>query len=156
MVNHDHDRKSPSDDSTMDAFIYEHGIVLPIPDTMDSTVAIPVLIFNCALCHQLLARHWNDRSASCNFLERAKDLYKLAYDQQDADENVIFKFAIANNIGVIHKKLGNYEESSRCFEHLVSLMMFYIDVGAEESKHLQPVHGFWKNVLGNGSIAPAA
>ena len=149
----DHCNENSSDD-TNDEFIYKHGIALPT-NTVDTNAITPVLIFNCALCHQLLAKQHNDAAASDTYLDRAKRLYRIALDQQARDANAIFKFALANNIGVIHKKLGEHEESNQYFRQLESLMMIYVDFGVE-NKRLQYIQGFWKNVMGNTSIAPAA
>ena len=142
-------------DESIDEFIYEHGVFLPA-DTIDPTVIIPVLIFNCALSHQLLALHANNQRASRQFLDRARGLYQLAYEQLDENSNVLFKFTVVNNIGIVHKWLGNYQESKSCFEQLVSTMMIYVDVGTEEIRQLQPIQGFWNNVMEAGSMAPAA
>ena len=143
-----------SSDDTNDDFVYERGVVLPL-NVLDRTVITPVLIFNCALCHHLGARHCNDFATSQAFLSKANRLYEIAYSEQDHDFNTIFKFAIVNNVGVIHKELGSYEEAEACFDNLTSIMMIYTVSG--ENKYLQPVRGFWRNVLGNGrSIAPAA
>mmetsp|Transcript_35130 Transcript_35130/g.85078 ORF Transcript_35130/g.85078 Transcript_35130/m.85078 type:complete len:209 (-) Transcript_35130:128-754(-) len=145
--------KSSSDQTIMDKFIYEHGIVLPM-NTMDATLITPVLIFNCALSYQLAARHCDDDTHQA-FLEKAASLYQIAYKDQDQDLNTIFKFAILNNIGVIHKMLGRSEAAKACFDYLVSIMMTY--VAADNSKYLRLVQGFWNNVLGNGrETAPAA
>ncbi|KAL3932108.1 MAG: hypothetical protein SGBAC_011002 [Bacillariaceae sp.] len=143
-----------SSDDTSDDFVYGHGVVLPL-NTLDGTVITPVLIFNCALCHHLGARHCNEYSTSQAFLNKARRLYEIAYSEQDQVWNTLFKFAIVNNVGVIHKQLGSNEEAEACFNHLTSISMVYSI--SDESKHLQCVQGFWKNVLGNGSsIAPAA
>lgn len=148
-------RDCSSDDETNDDFIYEHAVVLPL-NVLDGTIITPVLIFNCALCHHLMgARHCKDFATSQPFLEKARRLYNIAYSEQDDDFNTLFKFVIVNNVGIIHKKLGSHEENDACFDHLTSIMMIYVVLG--ESKYLQPIQGFWKNILGNGrSIAPSA
>mmetsp|Transcript_35110 Transcript_35110/g.85052 ORF Transcript_35110/g.85052 Transcript_35110/m.85052 type:complete len:212 (-) Transcript_35110:128-763(-) len=147
--------KSSSDQTIiMDEFIYEHGIVLPMI-AMDETVVTPVLIYNCALSHQLAARHCNDDRTHKVFLEKAASLYQIAFKEQDEGLNAIFKFAILNNIGVIHKMLDRSEAAKACFDYLVSWMMIYIHT--DNSKYLRLVQGFWGNVLGNGrETAPAA
>mmetsp|Transcript_35129 Transcript_35129/g.85076 ORF Transcript_35129/g.85076 Transcript_35129/m.85076 type:complete len:211 (-) Transcript_35129:128-760(-) len=147
--------KSSSDQTIMDEFIYEHGIVLPM-NTFDATVITPVLIFNCALSYQLAARHCDDHGTHrIALLERAASLYQVVYNGQDQELNTIFKCAILNNVGVIHKMLGRSEAAKACFDYLVSIMMTY--VAADNSKYLRLVQGFWNNVLGNGrETAPAA
>jgi len=148
-----HDKTSSSDQTIMDEFIYEHGIVLPI-NTMDATVITPVLIFNCALSYQLAARHCDDGTHQA-FLDKAASLYQIAYKDQDQGLNAIFKFAILNNIGVIHKMLDRSEAAKACFDYLVSMMMIY--VATDNCKYLRLVQGFWNNVLGDGrETAPAA
>lgn len=150
-------KRSYCDDPT-NHFVYMHGIAMPTASTDPTSVKItPVLIFNCALSHQILASHCSDETTAHKYLCRAQRLYQLAFDQGDDVEDMIFKFATLNNIGVIHRCLGNYKESKHCFGRLVSLMMSYVDVGVE-SKCLEEIQGFWTNVLeGEGSImAPAA
>mmetsp|Transcript_35118 Transcript_35118/g.85063 ORF Transcript_35118/g.85063 Transcript_35118/m.85063 type:complete len:211 (-) Transcript_35118:83-715(-) len=149
-----HDKTSSSDQTIMDDdFIYEHGIVLPM-NTFDATVITPVLIFNCALSYQLAARHCDDGTHQA-FLDKAASLYQIAYKDQDQDLNTIFKFAILNNIGVIHKMLDRSEAAKACFDYLVSMMMIY--VATDNCKYLRLVQGFWNNVLGDGrETAPAA
>ncbi|KAL3933744.1 MAG: hypothetical protein SGBAC_010263, partial [Bacillariaceae sp.] len=91
-----------SSDDTTDDFVYGHGVVLPL-NTLDGTVITPVLIFN---CHHLGARRCNECSTSQAFLNKARRLYEIAYSEQDHDFNTLFKFAIVNNVGEIHKQLG--------------------------------------------------
>mmetsp|Transcript_35135 Transcript_35135/g.85084 ORF Transcript_35135/g.85084 Transcript_35135/m.85084 type:complete len:142 (-) Transcript_35135:450-875(-) len=141
----------------MDEFIYEHGIVLPM-NTTDATVITVVLLFNCALAHQLAARHCNYGSPTKALLERAESLYQIAYNGQALGlKNTIFKLAILNNVGVIHNTLGRGEAAKASFDRLVSLMMCYIIDSRNNKKHLRLVQSFWNNVWGGiQETAPSA
>ncbi|CAJ1925391.1 unnamed protein product [Cylindrotheca closterium] len=147
--------------NTMDEeYTYGHGIMLPL-NTVDGTLIIPVLIFNCALSHHLAARHCNEHATSQQFLNRARSLYTLAYNELNQDQNLIFQAVVVNNVGAIHKSLGNYEEAQACFDYLTSMLMMMIyyteETSSGENNYRQHVQGFWKNILGNErSTAPAA
>lgn len=124
---------------------------------MDLNVVTPVLIFNCALSYQLLASsHRNDAQTSRSHHHRAMQLYRLAYALQNETSHAsLFKFVIVNNIGVIHKRLGDSEQASHCFDYLESMFMFLVVyVGRQSHRLVAAARDFWKNVT--ESMAPAA
>jgi tetratricopeptide (TPR) repeat protein len=90
-------------------------------------------------------------------LQRAAKLYELAFKmQRDAqlDNNVLFTMAALNNLGVIHHQLENKETATKCFEQVLSTVMFMVDCGeAEVCGHLD---GFLHNVVFETCSAPAA
>ena len=152
-----HDSTSSSDDMENE-FIYEHGIALP-RDIMDPNIITLVIVFNMALCHQLLAKQCANEDSSRIYLHRARQLYRLTHNLQDGAQIMlstsVFNFVVGNNLGVIHSKLGNYEEANEYFSHLVSMMMIYSVVFGEKNRLYASIQGFWKNVV-RESIAPAA
>mmetsp|Transcript_26790 Transcript_26790/g.65144 ORF Transcript_26790/g.65144 Transcript_26790/m.65144 type:complete len:225 (+) Transcript_26790:83-757(+) len=121
-------------------FIYDHGILLPSTMT-DSTAISAILIFNSALSHQLCAMQ-NPASASALFL-KARHLYNLAYRMQGAEGNILFQIAIANNMIVIERSLGNEDVSKNHFDQLLSWWMLLLDQGY--GPRLHPVRGFLVN-----------
>lgn len=151
-----HHNSASSSDDGMDEFRYEHGIALP-RNTMDPNIIRPILVFNSALCLQMLADHCNNEEASHYNLQRAIRLYRIAYALQDHTRNPsFFRFVVVNNSGVIHKHLGNSEEARLFFEHLTSLAMVCIVDSARESKSLQSIAGFWRNAMDESMASPAA
>lgn len=131
--------------NTRRAFIYEYGISLPLT-VADSSIVTPILIFNSAIAHQLWAEshHWRAGTESVKSLQKAKRLYELAYETLlDVDENVLFQFAIINNISVVDRAIGNTVQSIQYFEYLLSVFMLLVDQGCSE--RLQHVEGFLLN-----------
>lgn len=140
-------------ESSTGDFLYQRGIHLP-SDFGDSTGIAPILIFNLALSHQLLAlRHYNTIPHQ-QLLLKAKKLYELAHECEDSEDNVLFKFAIINNTALIHKTLGNDKVSKECLDFLMSLIMLFVDRGC--SAHLQHIEGFLANISTVTETAPAA
>lgn len=133
-------------------FVYQHGISIPY-DTKDTVHITPIIIFNSALSHQLLARQ-NQGTKSLSLLKRAKRLYQLAHDAHDTEESVLFQFAVINNTAVIHKTLGDWATSKQCFDYLLSMLMMFVDRGC--GMQLKHMHGFLANVEANTEAAPAA
>lgn len=144
------------DDGAVDDFTYQHGIVLPF--TMkDPTTVTTVLIFNSALTHHLLASAIFDPALQASLLQKALKLYKLAFGELDSDSSLVFKFAVTNNIGVIHRMLGNEELARDCFDYLVSTMMEAVHLGLCDQQTNKYLCGFWINVTSKDGVgAPAA
>ena len=155
---------SPINDETVDsdssgAFVYEHGIVIP-SKMMDQKVITPIVLFNAALTHHLVA----NESHCPRMLQRAKALYELAYDTYDMDHNILFQFAVINNIAVIERDMGRVMVSEECFEYLESLVMIFL-ADEKYSVHRRHVRGFHANIIrahrndgsvGTNRFAPAA
>ncbi|CAJ1948613.1 unnamed protein product [Cylindrotheca closterium] len=139
-------------------FVYQQGIPIPYNATKTMAQVTPIIIFNSALSHQLLALHQQHHQAgtikSQHFLTHAKRLYQLAHDANDREENVLFQFAVINNTAVIHKALGNLAASKKCFDFLLSLLMVFIDRGC--STQVKHMHDFLVNVSANAGTAAAA
>ncbi|CAJ1968229.1 unnamed protein product [Cylindrotheca closterium] len=146
------DASESQNGSTAGEYIYEHGILIP-SDAHETVNIAAILIFNSALSHQLLARK-HPGAVPQNILLKAQRLYELAYDLQDSEENVLFKFAVINNTAIIHKAVGNQAMLEECLDFLVSLMMLFVDRGY--SVQLKHVLNFLANLDANAPIAPAA
>lgn len=111
-------------------------------NTVEASVAI---MFNLALAHHLNALHGQcfgqqglmfsspfRTTHAVSTLEQAIALYELAYTvhmQEDAELSVEFTMAIINNLGHIHRLMGDEEKSSQCFRHLLSTIMFLQSYG---------------------------
>jgi len=88
------------------------------------------LMFNLALSHHLRASyeslHKDVQSRNLIFTQ-AVSLYELAYEvqmQEDVELSVECTMAIVNNLGHIHRRLGNAEKATKCFSHLLSTLLF--------------------------------
>jgi hypothetical protein len=147
-------------------FLYENGIIIPSALTLDQDMGAMVscmIIFNFALACQLCAMYSNDNDDDIiTNLNKAIKLYQLSFNlQRNArmDNNVLFSLALVNNLGLAHRLLQNQEDSGKCFEYVLSTLMFLTDCG-ECSKLFEQQHldGFFFNVtnLISTSTAPAA
>ena len=134
-------------------FIYDHGIVIPASADAYSSMVAAILIFNCALAHQLFAQHTFYNDCSRRHLWKAKLLYELAHRFCREDLSFLFHFVVLNNIAMIEAKIGETEVSAQRFEHLLASLMVMVDRGnTERVRHVQ---GFLANVI-TTDTAPAA
>mmetsp|Transcript_27159 Transcript_27159/g.76384 ORF Transcript_27159/g.76384 Transcript_27159/m.76384 type:complete len:328 (-) Transcript_27159:152-1135(-) len=104
-----------------------------------------VSIFNLALSHHIhamgMAKEGGLREQSMEVFEKARRLYELAFQlyTDDSDEGaaveggLLFLLATVNNLGMIHQQLGRPEPAHKCFQHVLSTMVFLID-----QQQLQP------------------
>jgi hypothetical protein len=95
-------------------------------------------MFNLALAHHLSALYGPVNRCACT-LEQAIDLYELAYTvqmQEDAKLSIEFTMAIINNLGHIHRLLGDEDKGSQCFRHLLSTIFFLRSYG---ERHINSV-----------------
>jgi hypothetical protein len=104
--------------------------------TVEASVAI---MFNLALSHHLnalLGSSFQGATLGVSTLEQAISLYELAYTvqmQEDAELNVEFAMAIINNLGHIHRQMGDKEKAAKCFGHLLSTMCFLQSFGGGQA-----------------------
>jgi tetratricopeptide (TPR) repeat protein len=128
-----------------------------------SVTVSSVIIFNVALAHHLSALATSDKKRQSKKLRKATTLYEMAYDLQGRNaqlkNNVMFTMAAMNNLGVIYLQLEDCETSSKCFQCLLSTVMFLVDCGAAKvCCDEDDLDGFLRNVtnLVSGSSFPAA
>jgi tetratricopeptide (TPR) repeat protein len=140
----DVDQSSPASD---EQYVYGSCILIPssIQATYESGIQLVsvAIMFNLALAHQLLAESMNQ---SKKLLNKAVKLYELAYNLQREEcmENTsFFCLATINNLGLIFKCLHKSENAAKCFQHLLSMLMFLVDCG--ESKQVSEYDGFFRN-----------
>ena len=126
-------------------YMYQQAIRLPSGiefNDRSSPVILSMIIFNLALAHQLSAVGSNKSDLR---MRKAAKLYELGYNLQRAehfDNNVLFTMATVNNMGLLHHKLNDRETGNRCFEHLLSTLMFLIDCS---KGHVYGIDGFLRN-----------
>jgi hypothetical protein len=116
-------------------FVYRHPIRIPrqaISHSLKfSTATSIMLIFNLALAHHLYAI---EETFSRPMIDKSTRLYECAYSllrQHNFEANVLFVLATVNNLGQAHKSLDQSEKATKCFQHLLSTLMFLVecDVG---------------------------
>jgi tetratricopeptide (TPR) repeat protein len=103
--------------------------------TVEASIAI---MFNLALAHHLSALYGPFNRCACT-LEQAIDLYELAYTvqmQEDAKLSIELTMAIINNLGHIHRLLGDEDKGGQCFRHLLSTIFFFRSYG---ERHINSV-----------------
>jgi tetratricopeptide (TPR) repeat protein len=135
---------SDSDDSEKKVYIYRQAICIP-QDTSccyDSAVLSSVIIiFNLALAYQLAA---GDSDKPSRYLRKAAKLYELAYNLHNEEnfESATFIMACINNLGLIHEELQDTITAQKCFQHVLSTLMFLVDCGGTNGSQLE---GFFRN-----------
>jgi tetratricopeptide (TPR) repeat protein len=146
-------------------YIYRQAIHIPldIESTYQASVIVSsVIIFNVALAHHLSALATSDKKHQSKKLRKAATLYEMAYDLQgrnaQLENNVMFTMATMNNLGVIYQQLDDRETASKCFQCLLSTVMFLVDCGAAKVCCDDDLDGFLRNVtiLVSGSSFAAA
>lgn len=104
--------------SSSRTFIFSQGIPMPA-SFIDSTKGSAIILFNLALAHQLWAI--SEENSPSGLLVQARELYKLAFDlHKKANGDVLFPFAVINNLAVIEHRLGNTAESMKYFDFLAA------------------------------------
>jgi hypothetical protein len=134
-----------SNEAEYDQYMYRQAIHIPLTIESSYQASIMVMIiFNLALAHQLSAVV-SDKEKS-KFRKAAK-LYELSFTMQrneNFDNVVVFTMATMNNMGLIYHKLNDGETANKCFQHLLSTLMFLIDCGEGDVYELD---GFLRNVF---------
>jgi hypothetical protein len=142
-------------------FVYRQPIHIvpedkPSNDSSNVVVATAI-VFNLALAQQLAGIE----GCSHARLRKAVKLYEyalhLAQPYGLANECVLFRLSITNNLGHLHKELNQEAISEKCFLQLLSMLM-YLSVCSEE--HASKYGAFFCNVshliFPSSSIAASA
>jgi hypothetical protein len=113
-----------------DLFIFLNPIMVTtrLPRTKLYKTLTLITMFNLAICHHRNAIKNNMNEVS---LRIALQLYELAYAIQMhnvIDMTLTPTMIIMSNVGQIHKILGNDVCAQQCFQHLLSTLMFLVDV----------------------------
>jgi tetratricopeptide (TPR) repeat protein len=119
---------------------------IPIPISSETTVYFEspmfiyvVIIFNLALAHQLSAMECSDEYESATLLlSKAVQLYELAFNLQQEDErlenNALFSMATINNLALVYESLNDSENTKKCFQYLLSILMLFVGCGEQISE----------------------
>jgi tetratricopeptide (TPR) repeat protein len=95
-----------------------------------TTIDSAIIIFNLALSLHLGAiKMLSSPQTRFNLLKKARHLYELVYqlEQEIEEENFRFMFAVMNNLGHVLKCLQEPQCSTKCFEQLLSILMYVVD-----------------------------
>ena len=140
-------KASSNKDENDQQYMYRQAIHIPltIESNYQASIMVSVMIiFNLALAFQLSAVSSDKKQSK---LRKAAKLYELSFNmQQDANfenNNVLFTMATVNNMGLIHHKLNDRETANKCFEYLLSTLMFLTDCVEGDVCELD---GFLRNV----------
>jgi tetratricopeptide (TPR) repeat protein len=137
-----------NDESERSFFLYER--VINLPDGMPfcygtSVLASVIIIFNLALAHQLAAKKQSSKR-SRQYLRKAARLYELAHglynENSEFEESAVFIMASVNNLGLIYQELRDANKAQKCFQHLLSTLMFLVDCG---EGNVSEFEGFFRN-----------
>jgi tetratricopeptide (TPR) repeat protein len=146
-------------------YMYRQAIHIPldIESSYEASVIVSsMIIFNIALAYHLSALATSDKKHQSKKLRKATTLYEMAYGLQgrnaQLENNVMFTMAAMNNLGVIYLQLEDRETASKCFQSLLSTVMFLVDLGAAKVCCDEDLDGFLRNVtnLVSGSSFAAA
>jgi hypothetical protein len=112
--------------------MYRQAVHVPVEIEFSfraSALISTMIIFNLALAHQLLAATHEKKE---QLLSKAAKLHECGFNlrrAEDFESNILFTLATMNNLGLIHQQLNDRDQAKKCFEHLLSSMMYLIDCG---------------------------
>ena len=162
LLSNEGDSSSRVDDDVdnTNVFVFDQGIALPSSSTTPGAASLEVvstiLVFNSALAHQLYAQEQHDTERFQTLLVRSKRLYELALNSySDVEHNVLFQFAVVNNLAVIELQTDHAVLSIEYFEDLLSTLMVLVDRGCSKSIWYY-LRGFLKNYPFQAASAPAS
>jgi tetratricopeptide (TPR) repeat protein len=126
--------KDPKDgnESSSDFLVYSSPIRIPESlfqqEGFDSEVLFSAIaIFNLALAHHLSGLE--NKASSTTMLQKALKLYECGVQIQEGHRSAacpctLFFLSALNNVGDIHRRLGAASTSERCFQQLLSILMY--------------------------------
>jgi tetratricopeptide (TPR) repeat protein len=137
------------DDDSSEDYIYRKPITIAVTSAINAGYDIHVtlsaiIIFNLALAHHLSGMFLKyDANRNSENLEKAVTLYSLALQVVVAEQRrlasdvTMFLLAIFNNIGHIHKTLGETKVANSFFERMLITLLYLSECqGWEGSKSL--------------------
>jgi tetratricopeptide (TPR) repeat protein len=108
-----------------------------------------IIIFNLALSLHLGAvKMLSSPQKRLKQLEKARNLYELAFQLEGEIEqaNFRFMFAVMNNLGHVLKCLQKKKRAAKCFEQLLSILMYVVDRSAAgSSSEVGEIDGYLRN-----------
>ena len=120
-----------SDGANDEQYLFQRPIRIPtnIGTSYKACSLVSCMVtFNMALANQLCAMGKDD--ANDDTLRKAAKLYELGFSMQkheNVDDNILFTLATVNNLGLIHHRLNDRTTATKCFEYMLSTLMYLTD-----------------------------
>jgi len=156
--------RTETDEYTSDnEYLYHQSIFIPPEyDTTccEASFLSCVIVFNLALCHHLSAQYCADNTQARSFLRSASHIYdlciKLNQNSQFQETSVLFSATVANNLGLVARRLGDVKATDKCFQYVLSILMLLTDYSQYHGK-MSPLpsqlEGFFVNVAQAGLLS---
>eukprot|EP00526_Cylindrotheca_closterium_P015164 CAMPEP_0113636252 /NCGR_PEP_ID=MMETSP0017_2-20120614/18923_1 /TAXON_ID=2856 /ORGANISM="Cylindrotheca closterium" /LENGTH=251 /DNA_ID=CAMNT_0000547119 /DNA_START=66 /DNA_END=821 /DNA_ORIENTATION=- /assembly_acc=CAM_ASM_000147 len=132
------------------------------PTTFESHVFMSVvLVFNAALAYEMAGDQLLQEGLSnVIFVRKSIKLYRLAYNiyhEETIGASPYFCMAIVNNLGLLYQENHCVEKADKCFQHLLSTLMFLVDC----NENMENFEGYFENTahlffVKRDRFAPAA
>jgi tetratricopeptide (TPR) repeat protein len=133
---------------TSEAFMYKRPLFVSgnLPCAYESQIFMSVvLIFNTALTYQMAADQLVKESLNNSlFVRKSIKLYRLAYNiyhEETFGSSPYFCMAIVNNLGLLYQKNRCSDKAEKCFQHLLSTLMFLVDC----KENMEKFQGYFEN-----------
>lgn len=131
------------------AFMYKTAMKVKhcdLPLAYESPVFMAVvLVFNTALAYQLAGDQLlQENLRNTVFLRKAIRLYRLSYSiyhKKTIGASPYFCMAIVNNLGLLYRESQCGEKADKCFQHLLSTLMFLVDC----HENMENFEGYFEN-----------
>jgi tetratricopeptide (TPR) repeat protein len=133
---------SSDDESSSTYYIHRHAIVLPTRflrhHLLDTFAILPaILIFNQALAHHLVGLTKRDS----RWFKKSVKLYETGFNhvmqKEMWDLSACYVLACLNNIAVIYCSLNQMDTAHRCFQQLLSTLLFLVNTEHQSSNKIQ-------------------
>lgn len=108
-----------------------------------------VILYNLALSYHLRGMDEEVHHLRVAYLEKAMALYEHSHvilSNHHQHISLLHTMAITSNLGHIHQSVGDQERASRCFKHLLSIILYTVDCGGAQGIELF-LDGFFQNVM---------
>jgi hypothetical protein len=129
-------------------FLYEQAILIPMnlgSSYKTGAMISSIVTFNLALANQLYAMKHKESNEA--ILRKAVKLYELGLTMQkeeNFDNDTLFTLASVNNMGLLYNRLNDRKAANKCFEYLLSTLMYLTDCSGGHGYAL--FEGFFRNV----------
>jgi tetratricopeptide (TPR) repeat protein len=115
-----------------------------------TTIDSAIIIFNLALSLHLGAiKMISSPQTQFKLLKKARHLYELAYqlEREIEEDNFRLMFAVMNNLGHVLKCLQEPQCATKCFEQLLSILMYVVDRSPKgsSSSEVGEIDGYLRN-----------
>ena len=149
------DTRTESDQQYNHPLIVRHSLHIPtslmsaITTSRDHVIVSVVVLFNLSLAYNLRAFEVQDSSPREMMLRKAAKLYELSFnlyrDLSCAETSMMFTLVIYNNLGHLHRHMGDTEMANKYFQSLLSMLMYIVD-GPQRRDAAQNLEQFFGSV----------